>query len=260
MTKTNISGNRVMILILGQKGGVGKSALAELIISIIRAGGHIVAAFDADSAVSSLYQKLALRDAKGIALTDQDPTEGVVRYNARDEYEAPLLVNWLETSIPRALHDLPGGSRDELAKLLGAGDNGSLGELLNLLEAMDCRLVVLHPVTGDNANINSQLNTLNAFGERAHHVAVVNRAFQNTEDDIMPWRRSRTRGRLLEQGGREIELPALNPDIFQKLKVGHHPLMSDGTAAKLTLLDRQRLRIFQRDFQHEFSKIEDWLV
>ena len=260
MTKTNISGNRVMILILGQKGGVGKSALAELVISIIREGGHIVAAFDADSAVSSLYQKLALRDANGNFLTEQDPTKGVVRYNARDEHEAPLLVNWLETSVPRAVHDLPGGSRDEFAKLLGAGADGSLGELLDLLEEMDCRLVVLHPVTGDVANINSQLNTLNAFGDRANHVAVVNRAFQSTDNDIMPWRTSRTRKRLLDQGGREIELSALNPDIFQKLKAGHQPLMSDGIGAKLTLLDRQRLKIFQRDFLCEFSKIEDWVI
>lgn len=260
MIKTNGAGVRVLILILGQKGGVGKSALAELVVAIIRAGGHIVAAFDADSAVSSLYQKLAVRDSNGVFLAEQDATEGVVRYNARDEHEASLLVNWLETSTPRAVHDLPGGSRDEIAKLLGAGADGSLGELLDFLDEMDCSLVVLHPVTGDAANINSQLNTLNAFGDRARHVAVINRAFQNTENDILPWRTSRTRKRLLEQGGREIELPALSSDIFQKLKTGHQPLMSDGIAAKLTLLDRQRLKIFQRDFQREFSKIEDWVI
>lgn len=210
MKKMSSAGRRVLILILGQKGGVGKSALAELVIATIRAGGNIVAAFDADSAVSSLYQKLAIRDSNGVFLADQDPTEGAVRYNARDEHEASLLVNWLETPTPRAVHDLPGGARGEITKLLGADADGSLGELLDFLDEMDCSLVVLHPVTGDDANINSQLNTLNAFGDRAHHVAVVNRAFQNTENDIIPWRRSRTRERLLEQGGREIELPALS--------------------------------------------------
>lgn len=260
MIKTNISGHRLMILILGQKGGVGKSALAELVISIIRASGHIIAAFDADSAVSSLYQKLAFRDANGIVVAEQNAIEGVVRYNARDEQEASLLINWLETSTPRAVHDLPGGSRDEIAKLLGAGADGSLGELLDFLDEMGCSLVLLHPVTGDAANINSQLNTLNAFGDRARHVAVINRAFQNTESDILPWRTSKTRKRLLEQGGREIELPALSPEIFQKLKAGHHPLWSDGIAANLTLLDRQRLKIFQRHFEREFSKIEEWLI
>ena len=155
---------------------------------------------------------------------------------------------------------MPGGSRDEIAKLLGAGADGSLGELLDFLDEENCGLVVLHPVTGDAANINSQLNTLNAFGDRARHVAVINRAFQNTAGDILPWGASKTRKRLLEQGGREIELPALSPDIFQKLKAGHHPLWSDGIAAKLSLLDRQRLKIFQRHFQHQFSKIEDWLI
>jgi hypothetical protein len=254
------SRRRILVLVLGQKGGVGKSALAELVIATVRAGGHIVAAFDADAAVSSLYQKLAIRDANGVFLPQQDPTKGVVRYNARDEHEVSLLVNWLESPASRAVHDMPGGSRDEIAKLLGAGADGSLGELLDFLDSMECSLVVLHPVTGDAANITSQLNTLNAFGDRAHHVAVVNKAFQSSESDIWPWRSSKTRKRLLEQGGREIEMPALNADIFQKLKAGHHPLMSDGTAANLTLLDRQRLKIFQRDFQRELSKIEDWLI
>lgn len=251
---------RVLIMILGQKGGVGKSTLAELVVAVIRARGHIVAAFDADSGVSSLFQKLATRDANGVILPQQDPTVGVVRYNARDEHEAAALVNWLDGPNLRSAHDLPGGAGDEIAKLLGQGDDGSLHEFLNLLDAMDCSLVALHPLTADVANITSQYNTLNAFGDRARHVAVINRAFQTTSNDMATWKSSRTRRRLFDLGGREIELPALDAGIFMKLKAGQHPLMGDGMAAKLTILDRQRLKIFQRSFTAEFDKIEDWLI
>lgn len=251
---------RNLILVLGQKGGIGKSALAELVIATIRARGHVVAAFDADSTVSSLYQKLAMRDAYGAIVPEQDPTKGVVRYNARDDNEAPMLVNWLDSPASRAVHDMPGGSRDELAKLLGQGADGSLAELLDLLDSQGCKLVTLHPLTSDAANITSQLNTLNAFGDRARHVAVVSRAFQTSSSDIGIWKSSKTRKRLLDLGGREIDLPALDPSIFTKLKTGNHALMGDGTAAKLTVLDRQRLKIFQRSFEHEFNKIEDWLI
>jgi hypothetical protein len=258
--------NSYLMLTTSLKGGGGKSTLACALLDQLRHHGIPTAAYDADGAIGSLSDMHAQRDNRGRKLDEQDALHGVVGYNIRDESRA-LLVNSLGFGHRHILHDVAGGALVDLQRLFS--DRDSLRNFSRALRDCDTCLVFLHLVTPDNSTIESvalHLDLTDALGDLAgqtRHVAVLNRHGDRTDQDFPMWfgytdtqgtmRGGKTRQRLLDGGGAEMSLPALNERTMALLKELRMPFAQACRDRRLTLIGQQRISIFCEDFNAAMS-------
>jgi hypothetical protein len=243
------------------KGGSGKSMFACALLDLLRRESVPVAAYDADGAIGSLADMHATRDAAGRIEDHQDPLAGVVGYNIRDDSRA-AFVNSLAGGHRHVLHDVAGGALADLQRLFS--DRDDLGKLLRALKTFDAVLVFFHLVTPDAATVESVARHLDLTGslgplsEQARHVAVLNRHADRVDQDFPLWfgyvdgtgraRGGKTRARLLEAGGAEMDLPALNDRTMALVKELGTSFTRAVDTPTLMLLDQQRVRMFTEDF------------
>lgn len=106
----------MIIYSTGEKGGVGKSTHATMLLDIMRGAGIKVAAFDCDRVNSTLTRMFCQRDEKGERLTEQDPWKGVGQVNMGDAEEITI---WSDQILSMAkeghiLVDFPAGTEGTL--------------------------------------------------------------------------------------------------------------------------------------------------
>lgn len=250
-----------MMLTTSLKGGGGKSTLACALLDHLRRHEIPVAAYDADGAIGSLSDMHAQRDGSGRKLEEQDPLQGVIGYNVRDESRA-LLVNSLGFGHRHILHDVAGGALADLQRLFS--DRDSLRNFARALRDCGACLIFFHLVTPDNSTIESvalHLDLTAALGDLAtytRHVAVLNRHGDRADQDFPMWfgytdteglkRGGKTRQRLLDGGGAEMNLPALNERTMALLKELRTPFAQARRDRRLSLIDQQRISMFCEDF------------
>lgn len=243
------------------KGGGGKSTLACALLDFMRRHNLPIAAHDADGAIGSLSDMHATRDDEGRMRAQQDPLTGVLGYNIRDESRA-MLIDSLQHGHRHILHDVAGGALMDMQRLFS--DRDSLRNLFRVLQSLDACMVFLHVVTPDASTVESvalHLDLTDGLGDladHARHVAVLNRHGNRNDQDFPHWfgytdangdeRGGKTRQRLLDGGGAEMDLPALNDRTMAMLKVLQVPFAQAARDPRLTLVDQQRVRIFCEDF------------
>lgn len=255
-----------LMLTTSLKGGGGKSMFACALLDYLRHHGIQTAAYDADGAIGSLSDMHALRDANGNQLDEQGALDGVVGYNIRDD-DRTMLINSLGFGHKHILHDVAGGALVELQRLFA--DQDSLKNFARVLRDCDTCVVFFHLLTPDISTIKSvalHMKLTAALGDLSsytRHVAVLNRQGNRTEHDFPMWtgyldaqgemRGGKTRQRLLESGGAEMHLPAVNERTMGMLKdLG----LSFGNACRdrrLSLIDQQRISIFREDFDEAMT-------
>ena len=252
---------KTLLITASQKGGCGKTVLACALLDHLRTAGMPVAAFDGDGAVGGFYKMHGARGANGRLQHDQDAWTGVVPYDIRDTSSRDLLFESLETDAPTILHDLAGGALLSLLQLFGDDVEGSLRNLDTALEDLDAELVVLHLVTRDEGSVASvrQYLDLTATCPRISHVAVVNR-HAGRDADLRIWfgtadgrHGGRTRALLLERGGAEMVLPALDAGAMALVQGAGTPFSRAVEDRSLPLVQRQRIRQFLRAFASELT-------
>ena len=250
-----------LIVTASQKGGSGKTVAACAFLDYLRAADVPVAAYDGDGAVGGFQSIHGTRDGKGNMLLEQDPESGVVVYDIRDASSRDALIESLDTDIRIVLHDLAGGALLSLLQLFADGETEDLVNFNTALEDLDTDLIVLHLVTRDEGSVASIQKYLD-FSEtctRLRHVAIVNR-FAGRDADMWAWFGSpdgayggKTRQRFLATGGLEMTLPALDPGAMKLVeRLGLR--FSDAINHRdLPLIQRQRVRQFQRAFASEMT-------
>lgn len=248
MTKT-------LILVTGQKGGVAKTLTAALLLSRLRnASALTVAGYDADGTIGGLQRHLGLRGTDAKLLENQDPHTGVVGYNIHVPAERDMLLDSLALGSEIVLHDLAGGSLDDLLAVV----DGSSGRLDNFFEAVsDCgyRTFLVHLVTTDVASWHSLSVFLdNSGGFDVSHLAVVNRHFGG-EQAYGLWMQSQTRGRLFAAGGQEVSLPAFPVQVLDKIKSSRISYELAATSGPLTITERANFRRCKREFDGQIDPI-----
>lgn len=250
-----------MMLTTSLKGGGGKSTFACAFLDHLRRHEIPVAAYDADGAIGSLSDMHAQWDENGDKLKEQDPLLGVIGYNIRDESRT-MLVNSLGFGHCHILHDVAGGALADLQRLFS--DRDSLRNFARALRDCEACLTFFHLVTPDNSTVESvalHLDMTEALGELgAHmrHVAVLNRHGDRTDQDFPMWFGyadieghkwgGKTRQRLLDGGGAEMNLPALNERTMALLKELRMPFAQARRDRRLSLIDQQRIAMFCEDF------------
>ncbi|MFP7675526.1 hypothetical protein ACG74X_19440 [Marivita sp. S0852] len=261
MTKSK-SSRIALMMTTSLKGGTGKSTFSCALADYLRTQGYPTAAYDADGSNGSFSSMHATRDEAGDILADQDPLEGVVAYNVRNESRNTLIAS-CENFSGLVLHDLAGSSLSELQRIFEDGEDG-LHNIFQVFADLGVHPIFLHLITPDKATVNSvahHLDLMDALGDLgsiASHVAVLNQRGNQTMKDFPFWHGftgadgallgGKTRARLLTAGGVEMILPHMNERTFAFAKDCHKPLSQAVTDAGLNIVDRQRIKLFNTEF------------
>lgn len=244
-----------LIVTASQKGGSGKTVLARALLDHFRMAGVTVAAYDGDGAIGGLYKHFGSRDINGRLQDEQDPCRGVVVYDIRNIDTRDTLIESLNTDSSVVLHDLAGGALLSLLQLFA--DDVTTGGLHNLdaaLKDLDAELIILHLVTRDDGSVASVAQYLDLTEDcrSIQHLAVINR-HTGRDTELSTWfgmpggqTGGRTRARLLNLGGLEMDLPALDPGAMKLVEQRGSPLSAAINDSSMPLIQRQRIRQFLR--------------
>lgn len=243
-------------LIASEKGGVGKSVTARLLIDTLRTAGTRVAAYDADGGVGGLVRVLGTRDADGRLVEEQSATEGVAYYNIRADGERNALLDCIASDESLIVHDLAGGSLADLMRIVDGGD--SLDGLLTAYEEHGYRVTVMHLISPEVGSAQSVARWLELAGDRVDHIAIRNTRWGKSTADFPFWhgftdgqkvfKGGKTREKLLAMGGLEVDLPTLQGGTFAKVDADNTPFSEAAQAPSLTVTERVHVQKFMREF------------
>lgn len=123
-----------LILCHGDKGGVGKTHVAQFTAACLQAAGKTVTLVDGDAKNPGLYRYF-----------DNKPSP-VLRINARKPEGIDALIEAYLEAPADVLIDLPAGGSDTTAGFVGAGSAAGTINIENLMKDVDGRVTVLFVV------------------------------------------------------------------------------------------------------------------
>lgn len=256
-----------LVLVVNNKGGVGKSVVSRALLDVYRSNGKAVHAFDADGGVGSLLAAYGTRNGDGRLTQEQDPAVGVGYYDVRADGSRNKLLDSLGSGAPLILHDLAGGSLGEIRRIVDDGDG--VDGFLDAVEGQGYRIVLVHVLSNVQGATASVREYLDAFAGRADHVAVVNKAWGRDDSDFPFWYGftkpdgakvgGNTRADLLGKGGAEVAFPALQPGTFAKVEAANVPYSKAADSPDLTITERAHLSKFNKAALAAFLEAKDKL-
>lgn len=274
---------KLLLMVVGQKGGVGKTSFARSLLSHLRHDlGLAVAAYDGDGAVGGLVKVFGTKAEDGTIAEKQDPANACAFYDIRSDKERDLLLNSLDHGAEIVLHDLAGGS---LASLTEIVDNGqpSLGRLCRAADEMGYRPVFVHVISNIEEVLYSVGDYLDATASNrqpgpssemlADHVVVQNLFFGDPDDFI--WlhgheftakdgsksqRGGRIKSAILEPLGYPIvSFPRVPGGAFALAEFERVPLAQLNDVTRLRIAERMRLKAYLEQFADEVAPLRAFL-
>ena len=211
-----------LILVSGQKGGVGKSTFARILLDSLRGRGRSVAAFDGDGAVGHLLQFYGEKQNGKLALS-QNPLLGVERYDLRHRRDRERLLESLHLNASVLLHDLPAGALGTITEAVDVTGQSAIA-LVDAAKQMGYRTTVVIVINPDRASAQAVETTINAFGDKAQYVVVKNLNGCALEDFIIYDGFDDATGQHTGGGGRRAALASkarelVMPEIFRTTAV-----------------------------------------
>ncbi len=204
---------RRAIVFASSKGGAGKSFCAHAFLTMARAAGRRVAAFDLDSETSSL----------AILHPDRDPEVGVAAEDVRDDRARGAWIEAFHGGADDVLLDVPGGALGDLLRWFAGGASSLVAEA----KAANRELVIASVIGPKRDSIATAQVMVERFGSSAHHVVVKNAFFGDareyraedwiifdgqpapTEENPNAMRFGKTGKLVREVGGEVVVLPRL---------------------------------------------------
>jgi hypothetical protein len=235
-----------LVLAVSGKGGVGKTTFSRLMTDVYRESGTKATVFDADGQIGGLVRVYS--DA------------GVRFYDLRTDTDRHTLLDSTAEDTDIILHDLPGGSRFEISKILDGGDGEQVGGFLEALSENSIRLTLCHVIDNEIESAQSVGQYLNAFGtDGVDHVAVLNmRESRDLKTDFPYWfgfdvgserRFGKGRDRLLAAGGIEVAMPGMQVGVRAKINAFNLKYSDCARHPDLTVTERSSANRFLREFR-----------
>jgi len=244
------------VLVASEKGGVGKTVVARALVNHLRSNDVRVSAYDADGGVGGLVRVFGTRGSDGQLIEKQDPVEGVGYYNVRADNERNLLLDAVASGEPLIVHDLAGGSLADLMRIVDGGEG--LDGLVSTFGQHGYRLTIVHVISSEIGASKSVGSWIDLVGDQVDHVAVRNTRWGKATSDFPFWhgfvdnnkiaKGGKSRERLLELGGVEIDLPAIPAGTFAKVDAGNLPFSKAISDASLTITEKAHVQKFTKDF------------
>ncbi len=161
-----------LILVSGQKGGVGKSTFCRILLDSLRRRGRSVAAYDGDGAVGHLLQYYGSK-SNGVPEIGQNPLVGVKGYDLRDRRSREILLESLHADASVLLHDLPAGALSSIEEAVDVTGQSAMA-LVDAAKQMGYATTVVIVINTDQASARAVSSTIESFGEKAKYVIVKN--------------------------------------------------------------------------------------
>lgn len=228
-----------VIWVTGGKGGVGKSTFARGLLDILREAGLNVAAFDGDPTNAQLFRYY----------------DGVQRIELDTQGEADALLN-----------DMDAGKADVFLVDVAAGGSQTLLDLENdiglISEAMDMgyRFTVVSVMSRIKDSVNLLKTSLEMTADfDVQHVAVKNLYF-GEGDRFRLFDDSKTEARLLEHGGKVVEMPDLFDDTYELLDKLNLPFRSMLEDESFPRAQQSRINRWLKDLEREVRKADGVLA
>ena len=215
-----------MLLVLGGKGGVGKTLFCRLLFFYFNQAKANFAAFDADRENPELHTLHA----------NCEPA--VQLFDFLDVNQTKLFLGYLEESQPEIVFlDMPAASSH------GVREQFERFDLLNM--AMDpslgYRITVVGVLNHSYHAIGSLSEMMEAFGERADYVTVLSEMWIADGHNFELWHDSEDRKLFEKLKGIEVKMPLLELSSLHAL---HRQNLPFERAGELTVGDRIIIRSF----------------
>lgn len=189
-----------LVMLLGGKGGTGKTTFGRLLVDELCRLGVEYLAFDADKEnpdFHAFYQNFGT----GVRLLDLLEIKQAKHFFTQLKEEDPSVV----------VCDLPGATGEKLRQII---------ETFNLFKVatdLGYGCTIVSVLNLGRSPIRS-LRVMHDFcAERADYVVVRNLCWGKAEEFVR-WEGSETRKSILAAGGIEIQLPALEASVFDQLE------------------------------------------
>jgi len=260
-------GKKLLILIVNNKGGVGKSVVARALVDNYRTVGKVAHIYDTDGGTGSLLISYGTRDEKGALLKDQDPAVGIGYFDIRGEKSRNKLLDNLASGAPIIVCDMAGGSLNEISRIVDDGDG--FDGFVEAVAELGYELVILNVLSNVQGATTSVRDYLNAFNGSAKHVAIINKTWGKSEEDFPFWygyktkkgeeRGGKTRADFLAAGGREIHFPAMPHGTFALVDAAQMSFAAAAHDEDLTVTETQHVKKFNKEASAAFLEIKDAL-
>jgi MinD superfamily P-loop ATPase len=222
-------------LILNGKGGVGKSFFAANFVQYLKDQQTPHVAIDTDNENSTL--KRFHPDARFVNLANLRELDGLV---AALETTRLVVVDCRAASTNVFVN--------YFAELT----------VFDVLKSMGAALTVVSPVNHDLDSVEQIRIITNAFDNRCRYLVVKNRGLS---EHFAIYDASKTRKRLLnELAAKEMTMPKLQDWLVALLHEVNLPVGSAIQHQKFSLMDRQRLKNWQRQFHEQVNSIRQIML
>lgn len=228
---------KLALFLMSVKGGVGKTTVARAITALCREHGVKLVAIDADAKVGQLAAFEGLRGPSGrydAQLNEEDPTKGVLKIDIHNKRDRARLPDAMDLNEPALLHDLPGGSVDEMRDIFGNID--SFIDEYHADGYEICIMLVINQLLASSAAIPE---IVKVWGKRVRYVVVKNSSSASTstepsENDAGPApflffdgaaadRAGNPAALIKSLGGQVLEMPRLDEDTYALIDADQMP-------------------------------------
>jgi len=238
---------QTVYLIVGDKGGVGKTYTARIMLDYLRKHKKLqVAAYDSDIN-NPAFMRIAGDEDRN------NPLELVGELDVRREAGIVQLINEMDKQLaPYFIVDMPAGSRESLEQTQA---NYKLMDTIKKCHYQPILVHVLHKVRESTALLKRMLSV---YGDSAKYLVIKN-GFNDRENGFELFENSHTKKALEEMDSRVMFLPELSTLTSDLLDVMSLPFEEAAHGTDIDLAHRVRLESYLEDVYRRFDEIGDFL-
>lgn len=254
MPNSEISRLKRLIFVYGDKGGVGKSAFARLLLDIYRFLSIPCKAIDSDTSNADLY-RCYKRIRSGMQTLPDDEPDAVERVDFTVRGEADYLIDSLGDYNELILVDLPARSRDAFTTFIQELD------LLNVAAESGYRVTIVHVLGKTRSSVSALKEVVELCGDGADYVVVKNLLFGEPHT-FTRYDASQTRKKVLEQlGGIELNMQEMFWTSWDVIEDNDLPFRWAVDAERTILQRSQRTRAYRwlADMENEVRNASAFL-
>ena len=232
---------KLLIFIVADKGGTGKSTFTRAYVDILHARNIDYLAYDGDKRNSQLYRHYH-NVGNGISKLDFSIEGGADELiEAMDRCSAPVMVV-----------DLPGGGVELLERL-----NSQMSFLADAAD-MGYAVTMVSVLSRIKDSVNALRLLMDLTGDSARHIAVKN-LYWGDEQKFSLFDGSATKQRLLDAGGLVMNMPDLFDDTYSIIDEHSLSFRAAVDDPRLTRPHRSRVNQWLRQLESQIELADKYL-